>query len=222
MIKINNRLKKISSFVDQNSLGIIDVGCDHALLDIYLKEKYKDLKIFASDINDGPLENAKYNLKKYDMLDKIELIKCDGIEKINENVDTIIISGMGCENIINILTKDISKLNKIKKLVISSNNKNYLLREKITKLGFLINREVIVYEGNKYYIVIEFLKGKKVYSLKELYFGPILLKNKDDFFYNYYNSRREKLMEVLHNLPKENINNIKSIKNEIKLLEKEI
>ena len=40
-MKINARLKKIGDLVNANSL-ILDIGCDHALLDIYLiKEKMK-------------------------------------------------------------------------------------------------------------------------------------------------------------------------------------
>ena len=35
MIKISKRLEAISSLVPVNS-NIIDIGCDHALLDIYL------------------------------------------------------------------------------------------------------------------------------------------------------------------------------------------
>ncbi|MCI8568129.1 MAG: SAM-dependent methyltransferase, partial [Bacilli bacterium] len=34
-MKINERLKLVASFVEENS-NVIDVGCDHALLDIYL------------------------------------------------------------------------------------------------------------------------------------------------------------------------------------------
>ena len=35
MIKISKRLAAIASFVPQNA-KILDVGCDHGLLDIYL------------------------------------------------------------------------------------------------------------------------------------------------------------------------------------------
>ena len=37
-MKINDRLKKIGDLVDANSL-CLDIGCDHALLDIYLIKK---------------------------------------------------------------------------------------------------------------------------------------------------------------------------------------
>ena len=37
-MKINSRLKKIGDLVEANSF-CLDVGCDHALLDIYLVKK---------------------------------------------------------------------------------------------------------------------------------------------------------------------------------------
>ena len=38
MIKLSKRLEAISSLIPNNS-KIIDVGCDHGLLDIYLYQK---------------------------------------------------------------------------------------------------------------------------------------------------------------------------------------
>ena len=110
MININNRLKCVSSFVDSTASGIIDVGCDHALLDIYLLQKFPNLRVIASDINDGPLETAKKNILRFHLNEKIELVKADGIECIKDYVDTVIISGMGTETIIGILSKDKSKI----------------------------------------------------------------------------------------------------------------
>jgi len=34
-MKISNRLKRVASLVDDDT-SIIDIGCDHALLDIFL------------------------------------------------------------------------------------------------------------------------------------------------------------------------------------------
>ena len=57
-MKINNRLKMIGDLVQANSF-CLDVGCDHALLDIYLVHRNKNIKAVASDIAEGPLEQAK-------------------------------------------------------------------------------------------------------------------------------------------------------------------
>ena len=44
MIKISNRLEAISSLIPNNS-KVIDIGCDHGLLDIYLYQKKISNKI---------------------------------------------------------------------------------------------------------------------------------------------------------------------------------
>ena len=50
-MKINARLKKIGDLVEANSF-CLDVGCDHALLDIYLVSSRKNIKAVASDMVD--------------------------------------------------------------------------------------------------------------------------------------------------------------------------
>lgn len=200
MIRLSKRLKTTGDLIlSKKSNKIIDVGCDHALLDIYLLQNNNDLKIVASDNKEKPLESAKKNIIKYSFLNKIEVCLKDGIEKIDENIDTVVISGMGAETIIGILNKDKEELNHINRLIISSNNKYELIRKEITKLGYIINDEKIVFEDNKYYIIIEFIKGNKKYTKKELYFGPVLLKNKDNNFNNYYNNIKKTKEKILSN-----------------------
>ena len=62
-MKINARLKKIGDLVEANSF-CLDIGCDHALLDIYLVNQKKNIKAIASDIAEGPLEHARKNIKR--------------------------------------------------------------------------------------------------------------------------------------------------------------
>ena len=62
-MKINDRLKKIGDLVDANSF-CLDIGCDHAFLDIYLVKKNKNIKAIASDIAEGPVKQAKDNIKR--------------------------------------------------------------------------------------------------------------------------------------------------------------
>jgi len=101
-MKINKRLKHISNYVDDNS-NIIDVGCDHALLCIYLEKTKKNISAIASDINEGPLLRAKKNIEKY-ACKNIKIKLGSGITTIDKNTDIIIISGMGSNTIIDILT----------------------------------------------------------------------------------------------------------------------
>lgn len=222
MIKINNRLKCVASFINENDHAILDVGCDHALLDIYLLEQNNDLKIIASDINKGPLKKAQENIEKNHASDKITLKLADGLESIEQDIDTVIISGMGTETIVSILNRKKDELHHVNKLILSSNNKFQELRQQVILLGFKINREKIIFEDNKFYIIIEFVKGTKQYTSHELYFGPYLLKNKNDLFNKYYSYIKEKKEQVLHNLPSSLIDKKNKLENEIKLLTKEL
>lgn len=222
MIKINNRLKTLGNIIlSGKSQGIIDVGCDHALLDIYLLENNSNLNLVASDLREGPLIKAKENIDKYSFSNKIK-IKCSyGIAELEDYIDTVVISGMGTKTIIEILENGKKYLEKINRIVLSSNNDYYELRKYMMNNNYYINKEQIVYSDKKYYIIIDFIKGQKRYSEKELYFGPYLLKHKDNIFYEYYGNIRNKKINIINHMNKE-CKNIDIIQEEVKLLTSEL
>lgn len=202
-MKISNRLKQIASFVDDNSY-VIDVGCDHALLDIFLVQNKNNIKTIASDVNKGPLESAKRNIQEYNLEDKIEIKLGDGIRTINDQVDTIVISGLGGETIIDILKEDITRLKNVKTLILSPHSDIYQVRKEVTNLGYKIVNELFIYDQKKPYVIIKFVKGEEIYSDDELFFGPFILKEKNDSFYRYYQALLLKNKEVLNKIPNDN------------------
>ena len=72
MIKLSARLKALANFIDDNS-NVVDIGCDHGLLDIYLIQNKNNIKVIASDVNINALNNAKSNIKKYKLFQHHEL-----------------------------------------------------------------------------------------------------------------------------------------------------
>lgn len=206
MIKLSKRLEEISSLVPLKA-NIIDVGCDHGLLDIYLHQNGIASKIIASDINKNALNNAKENIKNNHLEEVIETRLGSGLEVIkpSDNIDTIIISGMGAYTIVDILKNNSEILSKINTIIIQSNTKNYYLRKEITKINYLIEEEKIVKDNNKYYTIIKFIKGHKKYTKKELYFGPKLLLNNNEIFKEYKNNQYKKLKNIKESIPKINI-----------------
>ena len=218
MIKISKRLEAISSLIPINS-SIIDIGCDHAMLDIYLMQKKIIKSAIATDINNNALNNAKENIKKYNYENVIDTRLGNGLDTLNPNdhVNTIVISGMGAHTIVGILKNNSNKLKKIDNLIIQSNTKLEFLRKEITKLNYIIADEIILEDNKKTYIIIKFVKGKKKYSKKELYFGPILLNKKDKLFKEYCNKELSKLNIYLKLLPKNNLVDRYRIKKEIRL-----
>ena len=133
MIKLSNRLEAISSFIDKKDISL-DVGCDHALLDIYLSNKYNK-KYYASDIRESALNMARANIEKY---------RCNKVE---------IRCGSGLE-----------VLNKEEKLVIQSNSNPEIIRKFLLENGFYLDKELLVKDKNIYYIISSYKRGKKTYS----------------------------------------------------------
>lgn len=225
MIKLSERLQKVSDFVldDKISRSIIDVGCDHALLDIYLLQSKKVKKVVASDITPGALNQAKSNVKKYDVKE-IDLRLGDGLNTINDSdkVDTVVLSGLGNIKINNILNENKKLLNNINTIIIQSNTMPDMIRSEVIKLGYKIDDERLVLENNIIYEIIKFTKGFKKYSKKEIYYGPILLKNKSELFCKKINKEIEKQENILNRLPKNKRLEKLKIKRFIRKLKKEI
>ena len=157
-MNLDNRLKRITDFIPSGSY-ILDVGCDHALLDIYLALNRNNVKLIASDINENPLKIAKENIKKYNLEDEITLEKADGVSKINDEVDTVVIAGMGTSTINDIINNDLKKLKNVKKIIISSHTSSFELRENMNKKGFKIIDEAVVFDKGKYYEIIVYSNG---------------------------------------------------------------
>ena len=119
MIKLSKRLEAISSLIPKES-KVIDIGCDHGLLDIYLYQKKISSKVIASDINESALNNAKENIKKNNLEDLIETRLGNGLDTLKEtdDIDTVIISGMGAHTAIGIVKNNFNKLKNINTIII--------------------------------------------------------------------------------------------------------
>jgi len=198
MNKLSKRLEVVASFIKDNS-KIIDIGCDHGLLSIYLANKYKNVKIIASDVNQNALSSAINNIKAANLEDRIETRLGSGLEIVSpEEIDTIVIAGMGSNTIVGILKYAKEKLVNVNSIIVQSNTDLYFLRKNITSIGYHIEDEVLVEDKNIIYTVIKFAKGKKRYSYKELYLGPILLM-KDDKLFKKKIEKELKTMQMINN-----------------------
>lgn len=216
-MNLDNRLKRITDFIPSDSY-ILDVGCDHALLDIYLALNRNNVKLIASDINENPLKIAKENIKKYNLEDEITLEKADGVSKINDEVDTVVIAGMGTSTINDIINNDLKKLKNVKKIIISSHTSSFELRENMNKKCFKIIDEAVVFDKGKYYEIIVYSNGYEKLSKLDMKYGPIISKRKDEITKAYFNERYLKLIEIYKKIPNGN----KKLKDDLNKKIKEI
>lgn len=169
--KISKRLKAICDFVPYGS-SIIDVGCDHAYISIYLA-KNKNCTAIATDISPNSIERAKKNIKGLN----IKTMVTDGINGVDLENKIIIIAGMGGDTIMKILNKDIKN-----DLIISSQSDIPKVREFMHEKNYRLINEKVIYENKHYYVVSYYKYGKgKKYSV----ITPYIKDNKDYIKYLY-------------------------------------
>lgn len=207
MTRISKRLKAITSYVAKDD-KVVDVGCDHGLLSIYLIENNLVSKVIASDVNENALKNAISNIEKRNL--HIKTVLSDGIEKIDlKDINTLIISGMGTSTILHIL-HDNKKLKKINKLIIQANNDHYILRENLNEKGYYLKEESYTYDKNKWYVTSLFVKSDNKNTIDILKYG--FLNNEE---YNDYLLKKN--YEILKKIPfssfKAKFNRFKEIRN---------
>lgn len=170
----SKRLLAIASFVEKND-SVLDLGCDHGYLAIYLKKNNLCKNVIASDISSNALNVAKNNIKKNQV--DIKTYLSDGINDINDFYDTIVIAGMGTHSIIKILNnKELPP-----KIILASNNDYPLLRKFMNSIGYYLEKELVVLEKNKYYIIMLYIKNEEKLKMSEILFG----KNNNLEYYNY-------------------------------------
>ncbi len=178
-MKLSKRLETIASKINDRD-RVLDVGCDHGYLDIYLALNKKNDLIIASDISKEVIKATINNINKYHVENKIKVYCTDGTNNIIENYNTIIIAGMGSYTILNIL----KETRTVDKLIICSNNNWEKVRKSISLLGYYLDSEDLVYESNKLYSVMVFKKGTKKLTKKDILIGKYNPKNRE--LYNIY------------------------------------
>ena len=217
-MKLSKRLKVIYDLIEEGAV-VGDVGCDHALLPCALMLNEKAKKVYACDINEEPLKQAKKSLEYYKLEDQVEIIHCAGVDKLPNDVDTVVIAGMGYETIRTILEQHPKKIKQYKHIIIQSNRDVEKIRKYISDHQFHIQKEVCVFDLHYYQIIVfDCNKGEEL-TKREILFGKRM--EKDNVFMQMWFANYRKYELILKKLPKSNDNyaNLKEIMN---LIDEEI
>lgn len=219
------RLEEIIKLVEDNSI-VADIGTDHGIVPYELIKSNKAKKVIASDISEKSLDKLREKLDYLDEPEKIILNVSDGLDNLNEyQVDTIIISGMGGNLIVDILNKNIDVAKSANCLILGANNSLSVLRKFIHDNSFEIIEEVDLFENDKYYQIIKIKVGKQLFSNDYEYeFGKFLIDNKSENLKQYIKQQIENKKTILSNISEKDSDNVKNaidnINVEIKELEK--
>lgn len=183
----SDRIKALADDISKKDT-VLDVGCDHGYLSIYLKTNKLCKEVYASDIKESALNVARKNFKKYNL--DIKTYVSDGFENVPVSFDTAVIAGMGTNTILKIIESEKTP----RKLVLGSQNDLYHLRKELNKKGYKLVDEQAVYEKGHYYIILLYIIGKQKLNRRELKFG---ISNND----NYYGYLIEKNNKLLNKVP---------------------
>lgn len=189
-------------------LIIADIGCDHGLLPIALVKQGKCEKAYACDVRIGPLSRAKEAIEEANLQEQIIPVLCDGMSQIGDDVNGVVIAGMGFDTIKHILSSDIDKCSQFKQMVIQCNGHVDEFRQWLSDNGFMIDDERII-KDTHYYQLISMHKEKTTpLTMEQCIFG-IYTKN-DPLFKEYWHYIYEKKKVILSQLSPTHENYIKT------------
>lgn len=186
MEKLDLRLAAAAEFVKEGTVAA-DVGTDHGYLICYLVSEGICTRGFATDINIKPLESAKKLIREMELEDEIETVLTDGLKGLPENeIDEILICGMGGETIIGILEgADWVRSEKVH-LVLQPMSRADMLRRWLCENGWSIDAEKAVEVEKHLYTVIsaDYIGGSEIQDDLYCLTGELLGQN-DEFALKY-------------------------------------
>ncbi|MDT2595887.1 tRNA (adenine(22)-N(1))-methyltransferase TrmK [Enterococcus dongliensis] len=215
---LSNRLQKAAEFVPQGAI-LADIGSDHAYLPVALMLQGKIAHGIAGEVVVGPYESAKKQVAKNGLTEKIDVRLADGLDAVvlNDHVSTVTICGMGGVLIRDILQrgKENQRLSGKERLILQPNVGERQLRTWLVNENYQLTDEAIVAENQKIYeiIVAEKVETTPEYSAKELFFGPVLLKEKNSIFLEKWRHKLIKSEKILASLRQSDQDVAKKIEN---------
>ena len=180
---MNRRLTAIAALV-QNGRGLIDVGTDHGHLPAALAGSGYTGELFASDINEGPLLSARRTAEEAGLKNRIRFLLCDGLRLCPpDEVDTIVIAGMGGDMIVKILDEAEWCMNARYHFILQPMTKAEVLRYWLVYNEFAIESETIAEDGGTLYQIISAcFGGCTQLTDAELFIGKRALCKNDELY----------------------------------------
>lgn len=153
-IQLSKRLQYVADFITPEYV-LADIGTDHGFVPIYQVTCKETPKAYAMDINKGPLERAQEHIAEAGLEGKIETRLSDGMHELQKDeAESILIAGMGGALMVKILTEGAHALENVKELTLSPHTESDLVRCFIRDSHFVIDKEGMVFDSGKYYVVI--------------------------------------------------------------------
>lgn len=151
---LGRRLEAAASLVRTGSVAA-DIGCDHGYLVCSLVSRGVCPRSYACDIGEGPLSRARETVEAWGLGERIQIIRADGLQGLPpEEIDDIIIAGMGGETIASIILGAPWTRDGRYRFILQPMTKAGHLRRALCENGFAITEERAAAEGRFVYTVM--------------------------------------------------------------------
>lgn len=193
------RLKTIEELVETGKI-VADIGTDHALLPVELILSGKIKKAYAVDNKNGPYMRALQYIQNMGCDRSIEAMLSDGLTSVPQDADCWVIAGMGYDTAAMILNQR-PKVPVGQQLIVQVNHGVDNMRKYLMSGCWQIIDEKIIFDAY-YYQIIKAVKVKSIVRLKpeDIEYGPILRKEKNSVFTEYWHFQMQKLQKIVDQL----------------------
>ncbi len=193
-LTLQPRLQMLADLIPPGSV-VADVGTDHGYLPAWLLQQGRIPRAIASDINDRPLEHARQTAAEYGVSDLITFRLCAGLDAYApDEVDAIVIAGMGGETISAILGAAPWTLHTGLHLLLQPMTKVEFLRKWLTDKGYTFTGEHLVFDKDFLYPIISVTGGEPRKLTDEETYAGVLLES--DPLYGLYLDQQMKRLRI--------------------------
>lgn len=200
-LRLQPRLAHIASLVPKGS-RLADVGTDHGYLPVYLLRCGAIKSAVASDLRSEPLAHAKRSAAQYGVSENLEFRLCSGLDGISpDEVDTVVIAGMGGELIVKILEAAPWTRERALTLILQPQTKAEVLRHWLSENGYRFVKESLVRDKGTLYAVMCVTAGEgEVLSEAQTHLG--LLLEQDSLYGEFLDEYTAKLTRAISGMEK--------------------
>ncbi|MCF0149102.1 MAG: SAM-dependent methyltransferase [Clostridium sp.] len=199
-MELSKRLNFIINNIDKTSV-IADIGTDHGYIPLYATQNGICDKAIAIDINKDPLDKARLNAILEGAGDELEFRLGDGLNPLEKDeVEAVIIAGMGGNLIRDILEESIDKVTSLNYLILVPAQNPEVLREYLYNNDYEIISENLCEEDGIYYELFKVRKKEgEAMGLDSIYYevSPKLLMQKHPLMKDYLNSKVDNYKKIL-------------------------
>lgn len=211
-VVLSRRLGMLADMVTPGN-RVVDVGCDHGFLSIYLIQHGISPGVLAMDVRRGPLAAAAQHIEECGLGEYIETRLSDGLHEYRlGEADTLVCAGMGGRLMERIVSESPEKAEAFKELILQPQSELREFRGFLRTNGFRITAEEAIYEEGKYYFPMRAVPGREGTAAAQYpdeeqrlfdEYGELLLRKKHPVLQQYLLFRRKVMAELAEKLAQE-------------------